>query len=128
MLVRGFIWVMLLGVVGQAFVRSSLVLHYYWKRSAYIAHCENLYKPELDCYGKCYLKKQIARIEKRQESEQHPLPAFFFQLKDIQLFWECLVSPFFAGQVLEHRLAFPPYCGPVTAYLSRSIFHPPCAQ
>ncbi len=81
---------LIVGLLGQAFIRTAWTLHYQWNRAQYIALCENLDKPEFSCAGKCNLKKEIAVSENNSKrSEKEPqLPGNFQQFKDALLFFE----------------------------------------
>ncbi len=113
-------------MLGQASVRTVLLLHYEWNREAYMQRCENIAKPELDCQGKCYLKKKMMAVEGRQSDNRLPLPAFFLSWKDLSLFWECREGGAFR-ELWEGgaALLFPPYGGSPRAGCSGSVFHPP---
>lgn len=115
-----------MSMLGQASVRTVLLLHYQWNREAYVQRCENVARPELDCQGKCYLKKKMMAAEGRQSDNRQPLPAFFFSWKDLSLFWEgsergVLVMIWKRGE----PLVFPPYGGRPRAGCLDSVFHPP---
>ena len=58
-----------------AMVQPILPLIEYNVNKEYIASvlCENRDKPQLDCQGKCYLKKQIQKT-KKSDSHEHPIP------------------------------------------------------
>jgi hypothetical protein len=62
------------------------VLHY-----NYIATelCENKDKPELDCCGKCYVKKKIATAEEAENSTKPPSPK---ERQSIEVFQHLLTS------------------------------------
>lgn len=113
-------------MLGQASVRTVLLLHYQWNRDAYVQRCENVARPELDCQGKCYLKKKMMAAEGRQSDNRQPLPAFFFSWKDLSLFWkgeeDGAFRELWKGEV---TLLFPPYGGSPRAGCPNSVFHPP---
>ena len=79
--------ILILCILGQAFVRTAWVLHYQWNLSAYLEQCENKAKPSLHCNGKCHLNKKIAASENRDPAKPE-LPNSFHQIKDISLFFE----------------------------------------
>jgi hypothetical protein len=82
--------------------------------------CENKSKPKMHCNGKCHLKKQLAKDDKKQES----MPFSSKEKSEIQFYSQPSVS------------AFQLYCTnrilPCFAYLfsdtdcnPSSVFHPP---
>lgn len=123
---RFFTVVLAASMLGQASVRTVLLLHYQWNRDAYVQRCENVARPELDCQGKCYLKKKMMAAEGRQSDNRQPLPAFFFSWKDLSLFWEGGDGGAFRG-LWEGgaALLFPPCGGSPRAGCLHSVFHPP---
>ncbi len=128
-MVARYIWVLLLmlGMLGQTFIRGALVLHYRWNRAAYAAYCENANRPELDCYGKCHLKKQIAIADAQGRSSQAgAIPAFFFTLKDNLLFWRPSVFWLLSQSAEPTRQDFALLTVGVSRGFSWGVFHPPC--
>ena len=83
------IFLLIVSITGQAFVRTAWTLHYQWNRAVYLEQCENRDKPKLNCDGKCHLKKKIAASENATPNPKAPsLPAGFRQIHDIQLYFE----------------------------------------
>lgn len=83
------IFLLIVSIAGQAFVRTAWALHYQWNRAVYLEQCENRDKPKLHCDGKCHLKKKIAASENANPDPKAPsLPAGFRQIHDIQLYFE----------------------------------------
>jgi hypothetical protein len=124
---RRFLTVVLAAsMLGQASVRTVLLLHYQWNREAYVQRCENVAKPELDCQGKCYLKKKMMAVEGHQSDSRQPFPAFFFSWKDLSLFWKDEEGGAFS-ELRESGVAllFPPCGGSPRAGCTNSVFHPP---
>ena len=61
--------VLLFSLSGQYFVKTGFVSWFEINQAAIInAFCINKEKPELECDGKCYLKKELKSVEKDQES------------------------------------------------------------
>lgn len=77
--------VLILGIVGQASVRTAWAMHYQLNRAAYMARCINKDKPMLHCDGQCAFMQQIKAREKSNEPQ---LPENFREIKDIQLFFD----------------------------------------
>ena len=93
---RLFIILCMIGITGQALVRTAWMLHYQWKKAVYLEDCVNRNKPELLCSGKCVLEKNIAASEQRP-TDAPSLPAGFRLIKDMTLFLE----PFSALSTVE---------------------------
>ena len=98
-------------------------IHYAWNKE-YIAKylCINKDKPELQCNGKCHLKKELSEQRKEEKG-----PAFPFKIsyESIQL-WHRIISGIqldkFAKSVLNHC---PVYKINYLYTLIRFVFHPP---
>ncbi len=119
-----FVWAV--GILGQASVRTILLVHYRLEREVYVKRCENAARPELDCQGKCYLKKRMMAVEGQREDRQQPLPAFFFSLKDLPLFWEDGCKTVLPMQDAEGMRTFPSLRGRACRGCLSDVFHPPC--
>lgn len=56
---------------------SSRLLVYanFWMNQEYIAEklCENKDKPEMECNGKCHLKKELEKEDKRKQQEERKI-------------------------------------------------------
>jgi len=63
----------------------SFNLYFWWNQKQMAAeHCVNKSRPKLKCNGKCYLAKQLAKIENDyQKKQRQPAP---FQLKGAELY------------------------------------------
>ncbi len=116
-------WV--LHLVGPAFLRTALVIHYYWDRAPYVARCENANRPDLDCYGKCQLKKRLQATKPSEDDGQAALPQAFYEIRDFTL---CLPPlPLFPPWPNEREeTAFPPYARQECTGVRAGVFHPPC--
>lgn len=99
-------------------------IHYAWKKD-YIAKylCINKDKPELQCNGKCHLKKELSEQRKDEKG-----PAFPFKISNesIQLWHHRVIFDMqfdkFAKSVLNH---YPVYRINYQYILICFIFHPP---
>ncbi len=117
------LWV--LHLVGPAFFRTALVIHYYWDRAPYVARCENANRPDLDCYGKCQLKKRLQATKPSEDDGRAALPQAFYEIRDFTL---CLPPslPFLPALKEREAITFPPYRRQECAGVRGSVFHPPC--
>lgn len=63
----------------------SFNLYFWWNQKQLAAeHCINKSRPQMKCNGKCYLAKQLAKIENDYQKKQNqPAP---FQLKGAELY------------------------------------------
>ena len=101
-----------------------MVANFYWNQ-AYIATvlCENKANPQLNCAGKCQLKKQL---EAEQKKEQQ-LPALKWDGKEQVFSFAFLEAP----AILYNGLLLPRFNnsmnGKLPGYVP-SIFHPPAAR
>src|SRR5438477_8508686 len=60
---------MFIGILGQTFSKNLILLNFRLNRKAIAATlCENRFKPKSCCHGTCYLRKQLAKDEKTQDS------------------------------------------------------------
>jgi hypothetical protein len=74
-------------ISGQAFVRTFWAIDYQWHTAIYLKNCENKSKPEMECDGKCYLKKRMTGNDAK-DPKAPVLPEAFRQLKEVLLFFE----------------------------------------
>ncbi|MFC2109062.1 hypothetical protein ACFLSU_00690 [Bacteroidota bacterium] len=81
--------------------------------------CENIDKPELECNGKCHLKK-VTETSNENPSKTMQLVDF----KDIVLYNECISSVNFTLPKLEQKQFFF-YKNLYNYKISSSPFHPP---
>ncbi|MCW5922700.1 MAG: hypothetical protein KIS77_10160 [Saprospiraceae bacterium] len=122
-----FSFILVCSMLGQASVRTAWTLHYQWNRAVYLKNCENRDKPEMQCDGKCYLKKQMA-VSEQSGPKEPQLPEGFHQVRDIQLFFEsAALFPRFcaSGLLAESRPAYLERRLPDAPHAA--IFKPPAA-
>jgi len=70
----------------QTFFKAAFVI--YWKANqTYITQnfCENKDKPKMKCCGKCYLNKQLKKVD-QGESNSKDFPFSIFKIKSIDNF------------------------------------------
>jgi hypothetical protein len=61
-------YTLLFAILSQPFSRLGIVLSFKIRQAEIAAKlCENLNKPELDCQGTCYLKKQLKELEEQEK-------------------------------------------------------------
>ena len=120
-------YTLLFAILSQPFSRLGIVLSFKIRQAEIAAKlCENLNKPELDCAGTCYLKKQLKKIEEQEKQ----LPQ---NLKDKEIVWYCnnffptfQFSTFIETMFVEKNYnSF--YLTMKPASFHSDIFHPPSA-
>lgn len=83
--------------------------------------CENKNHPELKCCGKCYLKKQLKKQDKEEQStnfkKSNPEVQFFIQNNNVA------INRFF----IFKKATFYTSNYSVLASFPRAVFHPPAA-
>lgn len=112
-------------ILAQASVRTAWVLHYQWNRAVYLQNCENRNKPALHCDGKCYLKKKMA-VQENNRSDAPVLPQQFFEIKDLQLFFEPGLVILLTAPLAEEHTQLPLYQPIRLESPCADIFKPPC--
>ncbi len=111
--------VFLLQVFSSAFIYADFIIN-----NEYIATvlCINKEKPEIHCNGKCYLKMQLGKEEKKKQSQEKTLK----DNSNVQFISE----PFSTGLHLEVALAIEKEASDYYRQISSqelafAIFHPP---
>lgn len=106
--------VFVMQVLNQVFIVANYAIN-----KDYISKvlCENKDKPKMHCNGKCHLKKQLAKEEKK---EQSPVK----EKKEIQLFYE--TNPLMSiSAPINRDEQISSYSFPITDKHQISVFHPP---
>ena len=83
--------------------------------------CENKDKPELECNGKCYLKKKISQADKQQQKQERTSSKSFFS--DHYLLSQCR----FKSYIRQTDIYIPLPGHSYHPYSPQAIFHPPQA-
>lgn len=86
--------------------------------------CENKAKPMLHCNGKCYLTKQLKKLEQKEQdhnTKRNP----FFQVEKSQLFAYLSVSEVEVHCFFSEEKPFLDYRNSFSEYNQTEIFHPP---
>lgn len=67
--------IILIFIMGLQLFYPLAICSYYYANKNYVASalCENKDKPQLQCQGKCFLKKQLDRTEKEDKKEKTAL-------------------------------------------------------
>lgn len=89
--------------------------------------CVNKDKPEMECNGKCYLKKQLTKIDKGTDAEKQNIPNISKKIEVIEYLltttWAVSKQP-----VIEHVLTHHAhYTDPESRIYTYPVFHPPSA-
>jgi hypothetical protein len=105
---------------------TTIVLTDYQINKEYIAKvlCINKSKPKMHCNGKCHLKKELNKAEKKENSPANPLK----EKSEIQLFSQHYSSlELFTSIQTTHNKYISDYSFPLSDKYLDSIFHPPQA-
>lgn len=113
-------------ILGQASVRTLLVLHYQLNRAVYLRNCENKDKPSLHCDGKCYLKKQMG-VSLKEDPNEPKLPEGFREIKEVQLFCESFEILTIGRAADTQRQPLPLFQFTLPFALLTGVFRPPAA-
>jgi len=84
--------------------------------------CENRDKPQLDCKGKCFLKKKISQAEKQEQKQERSGSKSFFND-------HILISQYRFRSIIRQTNVYVP--APEFFYhfqTSHAVFHPPQAD
>ncbi|MDQ3111017.1 MAG: hypothetical protein M3R17_14075 [Bacteroidota bacterium] len=109
------------GFLFQNFSKVLILADYEWNKE-YISKtlCENKNKPQSHCNGKCHLKKQLAKEEKRESAPVNN-PKW---KSEIQLFSQKAETDFPVHYVTGN-LSFAPFQLTKTTSPVFTVFHPP---
>lgn len=125
--VRKFAAILLFLCISYQFVAKLGVIVWYQANIDYVAQelCENKDKPQMQCNGKCYLKKQLAKVDQQQQDEQQApakkikseLPEFLATVTEINLTYHTDLS------IVSYAIYKSHYKFEIVA----DIFHPPAS-
>ncbi|MCB9204029.1 MAG: hypothetical protein H6603_03530 [Flavobacteriales bacterium] len=115
--------ILMIGLYGLTLSQAYMPHVNYWMNRDYISSvlCENKDQPELECNGKCHLKKEIQESTDGQEEGKEVSERMMVEF--LQVAEQIAFVP--SVQVVTED--FCNYCEPLTAGFSSSIFHPPKA-
>lgn len=107
-------------------IKTAIVYSYYFINPDNFTalFCENTDKPELECNGKCYLKKVTQN--QLESSKDDSLPVVNLDLKNILLYFYPNQAVFEVNstEIQESTTLFY-YTNLYTFQVNHSIFHPP---
>lgn len=103
--------------------KTGMVISYHINKT-YIAKvlCENKETPQMQCNGKCQLKKQLSASDAQQEKE----PVSVEKLPDV--FWEINTEEAEAKENFVMISGFSAQTVFLNTQLPHSIFHPPAGK
>ena len=82
--------------------------------------CENKEEPELECNGKCYLKKELKKDEERKQDEKT-------SKVEVLLFCNCKIIEIDTPIVFEiEKTETSVYLNHLLSGFETDVFHPPC--
>ncbi len=120
-------YILLIAVLIQPISKLGLLVSFKIRQAEITAKlCENLNKPELDCAGSCYLKKQLKKVEEQEKQ----LPQ---NLKEKEIVWYCdnlfpsFQFPTFIETVFVEKNYNSFYLTMKPASYHSDVFHPPNA-
>lgn len=115
---------LLLSICYQLVAKMGVIVWYETNRD-YVATtlCENKDKPEQQCAGKCYLKKQLAKIDSETEKkESEPAKKYKTELPEYVVVMPIHHLPIVYKEVYLHTSLF---INNYSFQNTKSIFHPP---
>jgi len=106
----------------QIFLKVGIIGYYGINKDYITANfCENISKPDVQCNGKCYLKKQLKKADEPVNNTQQPVPQK--EKSEVQPFINLLSELKTAADSKAFRFAEPP-AAVISQYFG-SVFHPP---
>lgn len=107
-------------IVVQSASKLAVVINFELNKGLIIAKfCENKAKPKMRCNGKCHLKKQLQKEDKK-EKQQNPVK----DKSEIQFFSESFIVIDKRYSEKQETYAFSTFLSHYSSYLL-SVFHPP---
>jgi len=114
--------VFLIGMLGQTFSKSLIVLNFKVNQKAIAATlCENRNKPRSCCHGKCYLTKQLNKDEKSQDLPLNGGSSLKFE---VVLYSEKKMETHYLV-INEKLIHVSRYTDPISQKVIDAVFHPP---
>ena len=87
--------------------------------------CENRFKPELHCDGKCYLAKQLHKVAEGHAREEAQKQQDSFKKITQEVFDELYLTFFTVQITFAERLFFVHYLPPTSSEFVTSLLRPP---
>lgn len=97
-----------------------IILHYKFNQDFFAEICENKDKPEMECNGKCHLKKQLKQQEEN-ESEKKKINNEKENLNFISTCFDLIPGPKISDAITDENLL---HFQLIKKHVS-DIFHPP---
>lgn len=122
--------ILLLACLSYQFVAKMGIMVWYEVNKDYVAQelCENKDKPQLHCNGKCYLNKQIAKVDDRTDKNGVPVPAKKTEKTELNVFFSTAELQFsITDYTAIDRSYYDNYIPPRGMQPLFSVFHPPRA-
>jgi hypothetical protein len=114
--------VFLIGILGQTFSKSLIVLNFRMNQKTIAASlCENRFKPKSCCHGKCYLDKQLNKDEKSQDT---PLNSGSNLKFEVVLYSEKKTETHHL-LINDKPVHVSRYLEPISQKVIDAVFHPP---
>ncbi|MFM7023048.1 MAG: hypothetical protein ACKOXB_08720 [Flavobacteriales bacterium] len=111
----------IVAVLSQGLIKSFILVNYELNKTAITnKYCENKAKPKMHCDGKCHLKKQLKKEEKREKS---PLSDNSKEQYEVQFFIDFPQLSSIHPPSAENHLSN--YSFSLKTTSPGSIFHPP---
>lgn len=111
--------------ISYQFVAKLGIIVWYNANIDYVAQelCENKDKPKLQCNGKCYLKKQLDKVDNQQKQEQQtPIKKIKSELPEYIASTQQLT---FCGVYEKCEADYIIYRNHYQFQIAKDIFHPP---
>ena len=115
--------------VSNTLIKAGLFINYQINKAEITRkYCENKAKPMLNCNGKCYLAKQLRKIEleetkKNSTNKNNP----YIQKVDIQYLEPTKIAIISEQYLINNDSSVHFYYSEVElSTLKQSVFHPPC--
>jgi hypothetical protein len=116
--------VFLIGMLGQTFSKSLIVLNFRMNQKVIAATlCENRTKPKTCCQGKCYLGKQLNKDENSQNTPLNGGSNFKFE---VVLYSEKKAENHHL-LINDKPVHVSRYTDPISQKVIDAVFHPPQA-
>lgn len=118
-------YLLILLLLVQTFAKISFMAYYELnKKEITKLLCENKNKPELNCLGKCYVKKSLKKLEKDIEQKKKNIEKLA-QFPFVQHIIQIKINPIFQNNNVSH---FTLYLSLFTNSPTNDFFHPPCCE
>ncbi len=116
--------VLIAAIVVQVLGKFIVLAHYALNKEAITKTlCVNKNKPKMHCNGKCHLKKQLSKEDKKEQSPANP----FKEVKDFQLYSANNSGIEITNTLINHtEKSIFQYSFHFSSQHLQAVFHPPC--